>query len=178
MKDQRGFIGHLLGGWQLSGIFYAYAGLPLTITTSGLDPGGQGYNIATSTASGRPDRVGNPIGPQSISFQSGTWLEPAAFAPVCPTSGQTATQFCANPRPGTSGRGVARGPGFWRLDFSVFKNIRITERVNFQFRTETFNLFNHTNPNGVNTTQTSTTFGRITSYRDPREMQFGFKLSF
>jgi hypothetical protein len=182
MRDQHGFVGHVLGGWQTSGIFYAYTGLPLTVTTSGFDPAGQGYNILTSTVSGRPDLIANPLTiPKGTSFQSGVgvpWLDTSVFAPVCPTSGQTATQFCAVSRPGTSGRGVARGPGFWKVDFSLFKNILITERVRFQFRWETFNLLNHTNPNGVNTTQTSATFGRITSYRDPREMQFGFKLSF
>lgn len=174
MKQQQGFAGHLLGGWQTSGIIYAYTGLPLTVTTSGLDPGGQGYNISTSSASGRPDVIGNPNGAQGTDFQANpAWLNTAAFAPVCPTTG-----VCTNPRPGTSGRGVVYGPGFWRVDFSVYKNFRITEQVRFQFRAETFNLFNHTNPSGVNTTQTSTTFGRITSYRDPREMQFGFKLNF
>ncbi len=177
MKSQQGFLGHLLGGWQTSGIFYAYTGLPLTITTSGLDPGGQGYNISTSSASGRPDRIGDPsTSPHGTSFQSGIgvpWLDTTVWAPVCPTTG-----VCANSRPGTSGRGVAYGPGFWKVDFSLFKNFQITEQVRFQFRWETFNFFNHTNPFGVNTTQTSTTFGRITSYRDPREMQFGFKLSF
>ncbi len=182
MKNQQGFIGHVLGGWQTSGILYAYTGLPLTVTTTLLDPGGQGYDISTSSASGRPDRIGDPsTSPHGTSFQSGIgvpWLDTSVFAPVCPTSGQTATQFCAVSRPGTSGRGVAYGPGFWKIDFSLFKNILITERVRFQFRWETFNVFNHTNPNGVNTTQTSATFGRITSYRDPREMQFGFKLSF
>ncbi len=174
MKNQEGFLGHLLGGWQTSGILYVYTGLPLTVTTSGLDPAGQGYNIATSTPSGRPDLIGNPNGAQGTDFQADPpWLNTGAFAPVCPTTG-----VCANSRPGTSGRGVVYGPGFWRVDFSVYKNFRITEQVRFQFRTETFNLFNHTNPFGVNTTQTSSTFGRITSYRDPRELQFGFKLSF
>jgi hypothetical protein len=177
-KDERGFLGHLLGGWQTSGILYAYTGLPLTVTTSGFDPAGQGYNLAASSASGRPDLVGFADGRQSTNFQAGEWLNPAAFAAVCPTSGQAATAFCANPRPGTSGRGVVYGPGFWRVDFSIYKNFRITEQVRFQFRTETFNVLNHTNPLGVNTTQTSSTFGRITSYRSPREMQFGFKLSF
>jgi len=180
MKDQRGFVGHALGGWQTSGIIYAYTGLPLTVTTSGFDPGGQGYNIATSTASGRPDLIGNPNGPQGTNFLNvgPTWLNTSAFASVCPTSGQSPIEFCSNPRPGTSGRGVVYGPGFWRADFSIYKNFMITEQVRFQFRWETFNLFNHTNPNTVNTTQTSLTFGRITGYRDPREMQFGFKLSF
>lgn len=177
MRDQKGFLGHVLGGWQASGIVNMYSGLPLTITTTGVDPAGQGYNIATSPTSGRPDLIGNPNGAQGTDFQSGPlWFNTAAFAHVCPVT--TPATTCANPRPGTAGRGVVRGPGFIRTDFSVFKNFRIGEQVKLQFRTETFNLFNHTNPSGVSTVFGSSTFGRITSYRDPREMQFGLKLSF
>ncbi len=182
MKEERGFFGHLLGGWQTSGIIYAYTGLPLTIFTSGFDPAGQGYNLGTTVtqATGRPDLIGDPNGPQRTDFLADPgWFNTAAFAHVCPTSGGVAGGgLCANPRPGRSGRGVVYGPGFWRVDFSIYKNFRITEQVRFQFRAETFNLFNHTNPFGVSTTVGSSTFGRITSYRDPREMQFGFKLSF
>ena len=181
MKDQHGFVGHILGGWEISGILYMYTGLPLTVTTTGFDPGGQGYNISTSTASGRPNLLNSPShNDGGMSFQNGVglpWLDTSVYGLVCPT-GQLANQFCATPGPGTSGRGVARGPGFWKIDFAVFKNILITERVNFQMRAETFNLFNHTNPNAVSTGMQASTFGRITSYRDPREMQFGFKLSF
>ena len=38
------------------------------------------------------------------------------------------------------------GPGFWRTDLSLFKNMKFTERVTGQLRWETFNTFNHTNP--------------------------------
>ena len=39
------------------------------------------------------------------------------------------------------------GPGFHRFDISIFKNIPITERINMQFRSEFFNIFNHPNFN-------------------------------
>jgi hypothetical protein len=118
--------------------------------------------------------VGDPRGPEGTDFLTGpTWFNTAAFAPVCPSTGT-----CAVSRPGTAPRGAVYGPGFSRVDFSLFKNFNITERVKLQFRTETFNLFNHTNPNAVSTVLGSATFGRITSYRDPREMQFGLKLAF
>ena len=172
---QQGVIGHILGGWETSGIAYLYSGLPLTVISSGVDPAGQGYNLSASSVSGRPDLIGNPVGPRGtdMSTTGPTWFNKDAFANVCPSTG-----ICANPRPGTSPRGVVYGPGFSRLDLSLFKNFNVTERVKFQFRTEAFNVFNHTNPNGVGTTFGSSTFGHITSYRDPREMQFGLKLMF
>jgi hypothetical protein len=84
------------------------------------------------------------------------------------------------------------GPGFHRLDFSLFKDIPLTERFRLQFRTEIFNVFNHPNfnapgfgGNGVVAISgsgnfTSKNFGEIGSTRDapydPRQIQFALKL--
>ena len=164
MKTQQGVVGHLAGGWQISGITTFFSGLPLTVTSSGVDPGGLGL-LGPSTASGRPDMVGNPNnGPQIVN----QFFNTAAFALV-PTGVV---------RPGNAGRGVVRGPGVQRWDFSIFKNIKVREGMNLQFRTEMFNVFNHTNFDGVGTTFGTTTFGRVTSTRDPRNIQFGLKFSF
>ena len=165
MKDQRGSVGRLLGGWQISGITTFSTGLPLTVTTSGVDPGGLGI-MGTSAASARPDLVGDPnTGGARTLLQ---WFNTAAFANV------PAGVY----RPGNEGRGVVRGPGYARWDFSIFKNIKLSETVSTQFRAEMFNVFNHTNPNGVNVSFTSTSFGQITSYRDPRIIQFALKFRF
>ena len=79
---------------------------------------------------------------------------------------------------GNSGRNILRGPRFFNTDFSVLKDTRITERTTFQFRAEFFNLFNNVNFNNPNTTRTSGNFGRITSAKDPRILQFGAKILF
>ena len=65
------------------------------------------------------------------------------------------------------------------IDFSVIKAIPIVERVNMQFRTEAFNLFNHAIFNGPDLSPTSTTFGRITSQSNlPRTFQLALRLTF
>ncbi|MBV9223381.1 MAG: TonB-dependent receptor, partial [Acidobacteriaceae bacterium] len=106
------------------------------------------------------------------------WLNAAAFAspPVVTSVGQrdysplggSPTQFY--------------GPGFHRLDFSVFKTFPITERTRVEFRSEFFNLTNTPNfaaPAYLDYTN-PTTFGKITSTRDgqndQREIQFALKL--
>jgi len=43
---------------------------------------------------------------------------------------------------GNAGNGILEGPGQHNVDFSAFKNFRISERVKFQFRGEFFNIFN------------------------------------
>jgi len=84
------------------------------------------------------------------------------------------------------------GPGFHRLDFSIFKNFPFKDRFRLQFRSEIFNVFNHPNfnapgfgGNGVvaisgSATYNSTAFGEIGSTRDapndPRQIQFALKL--
>jgi hypothetical protein len=160
----------VLGGWELSGIVTYQSGSPFTVTgsTSGnSDPAGQGCLSAATLCSVRPDIVGDPNeGPQTVD----QWFNTAAFADVP----------AAALRPGTAGRGVVRGPGIERWDLSIFKNFKIYESVSMQFRAETFNAFNHTNPDiaAANVIKNNPLFGAATQVRDPRIMQLGLKLNF
>ncbi len=166
-KDQRGFVGHTLGGWEVSGIVTAQTGTPLTVfTLANQDPTGQGC-LGPSPCSVRPDMISNPNAgaPQTLD----EWFTKAAFVNVA------AGAF----RNGNVPRGVVRGPGYWRADLALFKNIRITERVSSQLRLESLNTFNHTNPVCCGSTSLgSSSFARMTSTRDPRVVQIGLKLNF
>jgi len=165
LRDQRGVLGHVVGGWELTGIVTAETGLPITVfTASNVDPGGLGY-LGPSAASGRPDRVGDPN--SNAPHQVTQWFNTAAFADV-PAG--------AN-RPGNAPRGAVIGPGLVSWDFGAFKNIRVTERVGLQFRAELFNVLNHTNFLGVGATLGTSTFGRILSAHDPRIAQLALKLN-
>ena len=158
-----------VGGWQFSGITRFATGLPFTVTTSNVDPAGLGI-LGSSAASARPDMVCDPnVGaPHNVGL-NGQWFNTQCFQEV--TSGTI--------RPGNAGRGVVRGPGFQVWDVSLFKNIPVGERVKLQLRLETFNTFNHANPSGFGSTnRTSSVFGLITSFRDPRLVQLAAKLSF
>ncbi len=65
---------------------------------------------------------------------------------------------------GTAGRNIIRGPGFFNLDGSIFRNFNLTETVKFQIRMEMFGVTNtpHFNNPGTDVTNTAT-FGVITS---------------
>ena len=164
-RAQQGFAGHVLGGWQLGGLVYMNGGIPLTVTTSA-DPTGLGLLDSASAAGARPNQVGDPNAGQGIHTRT-NWFNKSAFA-----NSTSATV------PGTEPRGAVRGPGWQRWDLALYKNINIGERVKFQFRGETFNTFNHTNYSGVTTSNTSSLYGFVTSYRDPRIIQLGGKLNF
>ncbi|HXN23555.1 MAG TPA: TonB-dependent receptor [Candidatus Dormibacteraeota bacterium] len=166
-KAQQGLTGHLLGGWEFSGIVTAQTGTPITILTlANQDPTGQGC-LGPSPCSVRPDMIGNPNAAASHTFSQ--WFDTSTFRDV------PAGQF----RNGTSPRGGVRGPGFWRTDLALFKTTQVTERVSTQLRVESLNTFNHTNPVCCGSTSLgSSSFGKILSTRDPRVVQLGLKLNF
>ncbi len=179
MRSQQGVVGHILGGWQFSGVQTFQTGLPLTPVMgngicSGLgsaarcnDPAGTGCLLGASPVGCRPNLVGDPNAGAPHTFNS--WFNASAFA----NPGATQTTV------GTSRPGSVRGPGFWRTDLSLFKNIKFNERLTGQLRWETFNTFNHTNPICCTSQSTiSGSFNKISSTRDPRIMQLGMKLNF
>jgi len=119
----------LLGGWQLNTLFSFFTGTPFTVF-SGNDSSG------TAEFTDRAEVVSNPfVGVPASSRAASTyyWFNPAAF--VAPAPGTYSNQ----------GRNEFYGPSTHQIDFSVFKNIRITEHINAQFRAEIFNIFNFVN---------------------------------
>ncbi len=181
MKGQRGLAGHILGGWEVSGVQTFQTGLPLTIFVSGagvVDPAGVGC-LGSTPCSLRPDQVSNPDAGAPNTYKK--WYNSAAFAcygtssPCVPYTGQTNI--------GTTRPGSARGPGFWRTDLGLFKNLKFTERFTGQLRLETFNTFNHTNPiapgtGGSSNNLISSVFNQVFLARDPRLLQLGLKVNF
>jgi Carboxypeptidase regulatory-like domain len=167
-KAQQGFKGKVLGGWEISGIGSYYTGLPYTVTTTGTDPAGLGI-IGSSPAALRPDLVCDAAAnaPQTR-YQ---WFNTGCFQNV--PAGQH--------RPGNEGRGLIRGPGYEGWSFSGSKNVVFgrDQRFRFQLRGEASNAFNHTNPSTFGSlATTSTLFGTVTGYRDPRIIQLGAKFYF
>ncbi len=166
-REQRGFVGKLLGGWQASGIITSQSGLPFTVTTSAFDPAGLGF-IPALVAGGRPNLLCNPNTGGARTQQQ--WFNTACFAPNPPT---TATNISNTV--GTSPRGVVEGPATNRVDFTMSKNLRFGESMRLQLRAEAFNMFNVVNFRGLSTNVTAVNFGQVISVRDPRTIQLGLK---
>jgi hypothetical protein len=131
------------GGWQVAGITTVRSGEHYTAflsyddTNTGTsampdkihDPTDFSFNVAQQAADG----CDNPGHQTLLCFYN-----PAAFVvpPLAPGQ-QSAREF------GTAGDGDLLGPHQVNFDFSAFKNFRITERQQVQFRAEMFNIFNH-----------------------------------
>jgi len=148
---------HILGGWQVSGVFNARSGGAITITQSGL--------------TSRPDYIGGaPVNPNWR--HDAIYLNKAAFVRVPLGRG-------GNPiRPGNVGVGAIRGPAFWSTDFSLGKNFSLSERLKAQIRADAFNAFNYTPYSGVTSSINSATFGLLTSNAGARQIQLNARLTF
>jgi len=159
-----GVAGKLVNGWETFGIVTLQTGRPFTVALlSEIDNSGTGRSILGFGANDRPNLVGNPELSNQTTSQ---WFNTATFA------------FPAPGTFGNAGRNILEGPGFQSVNASLVKNTALTESVKLQFRAEAFNLFNHPNFNLPDNFLGSPTFGRITSARDPRHIQFGLKLLF
>ena len=127
-----------------------------------------GLGILGASAAGlRPDMLRNPNLPGNKRGYL-HWFDVDAFAAPSPTSY----------RVGNERRGVITGPGYVRVDPGVFRNFRIYHESQLQIRAEAYNVLNHVNYQGVQTSSSSATFGQITSVRDPRILQVAAKFTF
>jgi hypothetical protein len=172
-----GLASVLAGGWQINAIFSRQSGVPFSVSASGtsLNAGGN---------SQRADQV-KPVRYLGGTGRGQSWFDPFAFAPV------------SEVRFGTAGFNSLRGPRYSNLDFGLFREFRITERVRAQFRAEAFNFTNTPHFGNPGTNSSSMTlnpdgtirslggYTEITSTRgtgregiDERQFRFGLRLSF
>jgi hypothetical protein len=166
LNNASGFGNGLASGWTVNSLLTLQGGFPFTPQLS--------YNPSNNGDTRNPVRpFVNPLftGPVILGNPN-QWFNPAAFLAPPNNSG-----FYGN-----LGRDTLIGPGLATLDFSLFKDIRIRERLNLQFRVEFFNILNRVNfntPNAIVFTPSgvSPTAGVITSTSTTsRQIQFGLKL--
>jgi outer membrane receptor protein involved in Fe transport len=175
-KEQRGVVGHLLGGWQLNGVYVLTSGAPYTpgqffnggvfgaggayitagdrpfIGNRNADPRLVGINQVDAFRAGLIDVVTNTKGFISFNELNST----GNVRNVSPNdvrfifNGPGAAQVFNTPF-GDSPRNSLRGPKLNQLNMGLFKNIKVLERLTVQLRGEAFNVLNHPNPGyGVN----------------------------
>ncbi len=175
-----GPLNWFLGGWQMNGIVSYQSGAHWSpwCSTSACDLNKDGE---------RNDRPNSDITNFTPSFNqwAGGWGGNFCFSKTGASAGchfWNNSSTVANP--GSLGRNTFVGPSFYGWDPSLFKNFRFTERVKMQFRWEVFNALNKTNfqlpgANGSTLNRvTSGSFGQAGGTFNPRQMQFGLKLSF
>ena len=137
--NRKGSWDRLTNGWGLNGILTVQSGQPFHMILEADDFDGSG------TFFPKPDVVG----PIKYNYSDpNNFLDLSSFAVPCTYSGTDG--FADSCAPGTRhfgnlGRNSLVGPPFRQLDFSIFKNTNITERLKLELRFEAYNLLNHPN---------------------------------
>ena len=156
-----------LGGWQVSGITSVESGLPLQVTYNGsVDTVGLGSNFTN-----RPNKIASITYPK----KSSAWFSAGSYGdPVAPWGGGPNQGF------GNAAKDSAVGPGLFNWNLSLFKSFPITseEGPHIELRFESFNTFNHTQFQNIDTASHDSNFGQVTSDYGPRLLELGGKFIF
>jgi hypothetical protein len=157
-----GVVGAIIAGWQVSGIYTAYSGLPLS-----------GPMISDIPALGNPNSLyGNftGISPIPANRTHQHWWNAAAFDNIDPD---------LTWKPGDAGRDALFGIGAQTVDLSMARNITFREGHRLAVRIDAFNATNHPNYNTPSTNYLSpTVFGIITTAKTMRQLQLSLKYIF
>jgi hypothetical protein len=157
-----------VGGWQLSGVFQAQTGQPLTVTY------GQDMSL-TGLGVDRAVLLGPALGPGACtSAPCENYLLKSSFG--APPKAGTGSPYIASF--GNVGKGSITGPGAMTWDVALFRSFSFHERLTVQLRGEFFNLVNRANFNNPTTTMSSGGFGSISGSADPRIGQMALKVLF
>jgi len=167
-KNSTGWAKTMLGGWEIAGTALAESGVIPANQGPGLsisyDPIGLGGGYTN-----RPDQNGKT----KYLKQRDKWFDTSTFsAPTPAWLGGPNLGF------GNARKDTIVGPGRENFSTSLYKTFAIREAASFQLRFESFNTFNHFQPNGLNTSYGGSQFGQITSAWDPRTLELGGKFTF
>jgi hypothetical protein len=179
LKNAGGVLGTVLGGWQLNGIVSFHTGAHWSAFCA--PSRAQCDFNRDREVNDRPNSTITSFDASHDQWANG-WGLPDFNTPGSPFSKPPAGS------PGNLGRNTFVGARFIEWNPSIFKNFKVTERVNLQFRTEFFNALNHANFQlpGTNAPSSSAshgmvrnaTFGQAGGTFNPRQLQFGLKLNF
>jgi hypothetical protein len=205
LSSSNGLVNSLLGGWQVSAINSMQAGTPFNITYN--PNGSQAVSLQISATyrganeyrpnfvpgqkvtEGRTNRAANTGYVNYVNFNA------FVLPPIKDAAGNVLSPF------GNASRNPGRSPAFYQTDLALNKKFATPiESLKVEFRTEFYNIFNHTNltiPGTISGTQgtTAQTFGtgatvpagsitagipngggQVTSTFEPRILQFGLKV--
>lgn len=159
-----GLPSKLFGGWEISGILTLQSGFPFTANlrgdTAGVGAGTGGIFVRPNAVPGVDWKLKGSERTTARYFNTSAFSQPAAGT------------F------GNVGRNTLIGPGLVNVDAVLARSVRLREKANLQFRAEFFNALNTPNFSLVGRIVNDPTFGQVLSQFDPRQLQFGLKITF
>ncbi|HEV2763684.1 MAG TPA: carboxypeptidase regulatory-like domain-containing protein [Pyrinomonadaceae bacterium] len=134
-SEQRGVVGHILGGWQLNSFFTLQSGSPFT-PLNGADPAGALASISGLVGNAIRANINTNLDLSNMSVEEIV----AAGGTAGPASLFRAVT--AAERLGNAGRNILRSDGINNIDIGIMKNTRIAENQRLQIRADFFNATN------------------------------------
>jgi hypothetical protein len=197
-KGQSGVLGHVLGGWTFASIFTAGTGLPFQVVTTYADYQSFGACDGVTCADYDSENAVpiGPIAPHSHAYACGIATGNTSGIAACPGQapgdGYPINEFKTgaveyanwrNPILGLDtrdgGYGILNGLPYWNMDFSIKKNIHVTERVGLEFQGVFANVLNHDQMlDGFPWLGDPFSFGAIGGEASPRNIELGLRVRF
>ena len=193
LRSQKGFFGHVLGGWTIAPLFTARSGNPLRVAV------GQNAQAFGEIYSGQSANYEEAAGLTPFTGGSSAHYNIQTKGLCAGTSGNTGVNIFADPcaiynefrRPvlgqdtNTGGAGVLRGFPFWNLDATISKDFRVTESIGATLSFQFVNILNHFNAlDPTVNIDSASSFGVVNNqYTTPngaqnRSIEFGLRLRF
>jgi len=166
-----GFAKAVTKNWQVGAISSLATGYPIQLSDGGKDISLSGQGL---------DRPENIL-PSQVYVKQATgsqinWFNPQAFECYGNPTGTACSIFTG--QFGDLGRNSLYGPGAISLDTALTRRFAFKERLNMDIRADFFNVLNHANPSNPSASVTSSTFGTITAFGGPRQIQMALKFYF
>jgi hypothetical protein len=198
-RGQKGFVGKVLGGWNIAPLFTAQSGAPLGVSVSGgANTNCQSFGEINCSSGNTNGHENAPLavpftGGNSANYNVNVTSGPAGVNGN-PGTGGSGMNIFSDPNAvygefrrlvlgydtGGGGSGVLRGFPTWNVDMQITKDIRWKESLGAQFSFQITNVLNHFQPSNPTLNLDSPgSFGVITSQANtPRQMEFGLRLHF
>jgi hypothetical protein len=160
-KGGSGPANAIIKGWSVNGLFSAFTGTPFTVTASGASVNARA-NQQTADLVGTITQLGG-IGAGNPYYDKSAWAR------------ITEVRF------GNTGRNTVRGPGWWNIDLSLFRQFPIGKKLTLEARAEAFNLTNtphFNNPNGNASSGAFMTITGTSANAPERQFRLGLRVQF
>lgn len=171
---QNNIMTQVLGDWSLSGKMFWRSGLPFSVTDSNWAVGNGGGTILAIPLVGGATPGASSCGAANAGISG---LQPACLDASAFLDSAAAT-FESYPYWPTGRRNQYRGPSYFNMDMSLFKNFKLTERLTFSLGATAFNVFNHPNFFNPDSALGSSSFGQITTMAATPTSPYGNFLGF
>jgi hypothetical protein len=193
----QGPISQIVGGWQVTGQYSYFGGLPFSVTANSNTLNAPGSTLyAQLVAPYKLERGHNRTFGSTVISGGKPWFDPSSFANPVEPAFSTANTSIASPVFANTHRNEFRGPGTGVVNANIFKGFKVYHESEFKLGVEVFNLFNHpylnlnspaaTVPSNANVAAGNYgTFGTIQAFGPPysqtqgaRSLQFSGRFNF